>query len=84
LIEKTILSSAQFFKGNSSEIYLLIDILTQFYKLYKEHAYFEDSSFFKEAINYFTSAEKEKLTQDFFRFNIKMVDEKYKSLIDMA
>jgi len=83
LIEKIIQSTANYFKGSSSEIYKLIDYLSQFYNLYVEHAYFEDNSYFEEVMNYFSVAEKEQLIQDFFKFNIKMVDEKYKSLIDM-
>jgi len=83
LVEKIILTSAEYFKGRTTLITELIDLLTRFHKLYTEHAYFEDNSFFKEAIEYFTDSEKEQLTQDFFRFNVRMVDEKYKSLIEM-
>ena len=83
LIEKIITITADYFKGKKDNIKILINLLSEFHKLYLEHAYFEDNSFFNEVINYFTDSEKEQLTQDFFRFNIKMIDEKYKNLIDL-
>ncbi|MFA5333894.1 MAG: hemerythrin domain-containing protein [Candidatus Nanoarchaeia archaeon] len=84
LVEKIIIISARYFKIKKSEdIAELIDLLMQFHKLYTEHAYFEDNSFFKEVIKYLTASEKEQLTQDFFKFNIQMINKKYKTLIDM-
>ncbi|MDD4353629.1 MAG: hemerythrin domain-containing protein [Candidatus Nanoarchaeia archaeon] len=84
IIEKIIVSSANYFAiKNDQNFKKLIILLKEFHKLYTEHAYFEDNSFFKEIINYFTASEKEQLTQDFFKFNIRMVDEKYKSLLDL-
>jgi hemerythrin-like domain-containing protein len=84
LIEKIIITSANYFKiKDQDQITKLIELLTQFHKTYIEHAQFEDNIFFKEVTNYFTEEEKEQLTQDFFKFNIKMINEKYKTLIDM-
>ena len=84
LIEKIITTSANYFKvKNSQDIDSLIELLAQFHKLYVDHAIFEDNSFFNEVIEYFSESEKEKLTQDFFKFNIQMINEKYKTLIEM-
>jgi hemerythrin-like domain-containing protein len=83
LIEKIIVLSAKYIKGSDYEFDSVIDMLSQFYNIYIKHAYFEDNSFFIEVMGYFTDNEKEQLIQDFFKFNIKMIDEKYKSLIEM-
>lgn len=84
IIEKIMVNSASYFKlKNDQDFRQLIILLKEFHKLYMEHAYFEDNSFFKEVIEYFSESEKEQLTEDFFKFNIKMINEKYKSLIEM-
>ncbi|MDD2678564.1 MAG: hemerythrin domain-containing protein [Candidatus Nanoarchaeia archaeon] len=83
LTEKIIKTTAEYFKGRTTQIDELIKILEEFKKLYIEHAEFEDNHFFKEALEYFSSKEKEQLIQDFFKFNIRMVDEKYKNLIEI-
>jgi hemerythrin-like domain-containing protein len=83
LVEKIIILSAENLKGKSVNLQEILDLLEKFHKLYIEHAALEDNSFFPQAINYFKDDEKEQLLQDFFKFNIKLIDQKYKALIEM-
>ncbi len=83
IVEKVIVLSAENLKGKTFNLQEILDLLGKFHKLYIEHARIEDESFFPKAINYFNDNEKEQLLQDFFKFNIKMIDQKYKALIEM-
>jgi hemerythrin-like domain-containing protein len=82
LVEKIIITSAKYFKGSTTEISNLSNFLSEFIKVYSEHINFEDE-FFPKLSKYFSEDEKQNLITDFFKFNMKMVDEKYKSLLEM-
>jgi len=69
-------------KGNSKALLKIIDSLRKLNELYPKHIQTEEKFFFKQAVNYLTNEEQDNLIKDFNDFDMSLIHEKYKLLVN--
>ena len=68
--------------GDSTSIDIIIEKLTFLINFYPEHINKEDKVFFPETEKYFSDEELERMLNNFWEFDRKMIHEKYRKLYD--
>ncbi|MBN1923868.1 MAG: hemerythrin domain-containing protein [Nanoarchaeota archaeon] len=83
VVEELINSNKAYMEGSQKEFNNIISRLKDFIDIYSKHVDKEDDDYFIKVMDYFTPQEREKIIQNFWRFDIKLVHEKYKEILDM-
>lgn len=83
VVNQLIESSESYFNGDANELQNIKARFKDFVDLYTEHIDKEDNDYFIKIMNYFSQAEQDELIQKFWRFDIKLIHEKYAKLFDL-
>ena len=83
VINQLIESSDAYFKGDENELKNITARFKDFISLYSKHIDKEDNDYFIQIMQYFTEVEQDELIQKFWRFDIKLIHEKYARLFDL-
>jgi hemerythrin-like domain-containing protein len=68
--------------GKDEALKTIISGLTDLANLYPKHIEKEDKQFFFPVMEYFTNEEQDKMLQDFWEFDRKMIHEKYQNIME--
>jgi hemerythrin-like domain-containing protein len=80
---KALLSARNgYLEGVEDELESIVNILENLIELYPSHIEKEDKRFFIPVMDYFTDEEKDKMLEEFYRFDRKMIHEKYEKVIE--
>jgi hemerythrin-like domain-containing protein len=69
-------------KGEKDAINDVLDILEKLAEFYPNHIEKEDKHFFLPVMNYFTNEEQEKMLEEYWEFDKKLIHEKYRQIIE--
>lgn len=83
VVNQLIESSNDYFNGSQDELKNIIARFKDFVDIYTEHIDKEDNDYFMQVMNYFSDKERDDMIQDFWRFDIKLIHEKYSKLFDL-
>jgi hemerythrin-like domain-containing protein len=68
-------------KGQDS-LNILVEKLKVLTEVYPKHIEKEDNAFFPDSEKYFSEKEQEEMLEEFWKFDRKMIHEKYKAVVD--
>jgi hemerythrin-like domain-containing protein len=71
-----------YIQGKTSSIKEITNNLEKLVTLYPVHIETEDKEFFYPSMDYFTEEEQQKMLQEFYDFDKKMIHEKYLQIIE--
>ncbi|MFX1453446.1 MAG: hemerythrin domain-containing protein [Promethearchaeota archaeon] len=74
--------NSNYFQGKTSSIKVITNNLEKLVTLYPVHIETEDKEFFYPSMDYFTEEEQQKMLQEFYDFDKKMIHEKYLQIIE--
>jgi len=83
IVKELVESKIKYIEGDSNSINTIIDKLTYLINFYPEHIKKEDKIFFPDTEKYFSNEELDKMLNDFWEFDQKMIHEKYNKLYDL-
>jgi hemerythrin-like domain-containing protein len=72
----------EYLNGKDESLGIILDGLTNLINLYPPHIEKEDKRFFFPVMEYFTSQEQDKMLNDFWEFDRKMIHEKYQNVME--
>ncbi len=70
-------------QGNIASYEKVLDLLTKVIDIYENHIKKEDENYFPKFSSYLSDEDKDNLIQQFLRFNIELIDVRYKKLFDL-
>lgn len=70
-----------FGSGNSNALEAVATSIERLLKLYPEHIQKEDKRFFYPTMEYFDRQEQDKMLQEFYEFDRKIIHEKYEAVV---
>jgi len=82
IIKELVEAKNSYINGDSESINIIIDKLTFLINFYPEHINKEDKIFFPDTEKYFSDEELDKMLNDFWEFDKKMIHEKYNKLYE--
>jgi hemerythrin-like domain-containing protein len=82
IVKELVEAKIKYIEGDSNSINTIIDKLTFLIKFYPEHIKKEDKVFFPDTEKYFSNEELDKMLNDFWDFDKKMIHEKYNTLYE--
>ncbi len=82
IVGELVKANSDYIAGNSGSIEIIIDRLDFLINFYPVHIKKEDDVFFPDTEKYFTAEELDKMLNDFWEFDRKMIHEKYNRLYD--
>ena len=71
-----------YLQGNPSSLENIIDSMKTLVNLYPAHIEKEDKHFFYPCMQYFSKQEQDKMLQEFWEFDQKMIHEKYQRVVE--
>ncbi len=83
LIKEVLNKNGAYVKGDITAIDSIIKNLKKFNEIYEEHIDKEDNDYFVECMDYFSREEQDKMVQDFLRFDVGIIHERYREILDM-
>jgi len=69
-------------KGNQEAIKEIVSTLEKLVALYPKHIYIEDKEFFYPILEYLSKEEQDRMLQEFWEFDQKMIHEKYTKIVE--
>lgn len=81
-VEKIEAAKERYLIGEKNAPADIISSLNVIIEFYPRHIEKEDRHFFLPSMTYFTKTEKDTMLREFFDFDSKLIDEKYKSVVE--
>jgi hemerythrin-like domain-containing protein len=75
-------ANENYLNGDSESLMDIRKCLNDLAELYPQHISKEDNSFFLPSMKYFTPYEQETMLQEFYKFDRKLIHEKYSKVLD--
>lgn len=72
----------KYLNGDESSLHDILNGLTDLINLYPRHIEKEDKRFFFPVMSYFTDQEQDKMLDEFWEFDRKMIHEKYQNVME--
>ncbi|HOO70551.1 MAG TPA: hemerythrin domain-containing protein [Spirochaetota bacterium] len=82
IVKELVEAKTKYIEGDSKSINTIIDKLTFLINFYPVHIKKEDKVFFPDTEKYFSNEELDKMLNDFWDFDKKMIHEKYNKLYE--
>jgi len=75
-------ANESFIHGNKKSLKEVISAMEKLVVLYPSHIYTEDKEFFYPCMKYFSKEEQDRMLQEFWEFDRKMIHEKYTKMVN--
>jgi hemerythrin-like domain-containing protein len=82
IVKELVEAKLKYIEGDHNSINTIIDKLTYLINFYPKHIQKEDKVFFPDTEKYFSNEELDKMLNDFWDFDKKMIHEKYNKLYE--
>jgi len=82
IVKELVEAKINYIEGDANSINIIIEKLTFLINFYPEHIKKEDKVFFPDTEKYFSNEELDKMLNDFWDFDKKMIHEKYNKLYE--
>ncbi len=81
-VGKLVGAKNQYTQGNVKVLDEIINLITELTEFYPKHIDKEDKHFFIPVMKYFTEKEQDKMLQEFWDFDKRLIHEKYQKVIE--
>lgn len=82
MVRSLAVSRDSYLAGNNKSVPEIISLMQKLVELYPRHIEKEDKHFFYPCLEYFSREEQDRMLQEFWEFDRKMVHEKYEKVVE--